>query len=410
MRHRDQPSRSLDQLVGREGQDSRGRSRAKTREHGRPDHLRRTCRTRTCKTRRARASIQTGSDARTAVVRISAPQTSLVNLTPSRPQRNGVGSTGPRPSSAPLRGGSPASPDLLLVWPAPLISWLRRQCLRAPGVHGGRHRTRSVLANPQPAGARVPSVREGREVPPCQRQPSVVTVREVMHEGCECIGENQSLLDAAKRGLKNSTSAPCRSAARTTASRACPTARRDREGPRAEQPTRHHEGRRTRQDRMFFIRADDPMERALALMREHGSAPASSTRTSASTFTISLDHNGCRPAVTRHSTAPRRVLNTRVSVVPSSRHKLMPSRCGREAHRPIHRLDAQSISARRSTCSRPSAAAASLNPAWASPRLPARRGGFVVRQFDDRALAAWTCVSPFGYGPTKWGQREARER
>ena len=25
------------------------------------------------------------------------------------------------------------------------------------------------------------------------------TVREAMHEGCECIGENQSLLDAAKR-------------------------------------------------------------------------------------------------------------------------------------------------------------------------------------------------------------------
>jgi CBS domain-containing protein len=25
------------------------------------------------------------------------------------------------------------------------------------------------------------------------------TVREAMHEGCECIGENQSVLDAAKR-------------------------------------------------------------------------------------------------------------------------------------------------------------------------------------------------------------------
>jgi hypothetical protein len=57
------------------------------------------------------------------------------------------------------------------------------------------------------------------------------TVREAMHEGCECIGENRSVLDAAKRQRAAPVGERQRGAAgRTDAAGSClePVAARDR--------------------------------------------------------------------------------------------------------------------------------------------------------------------------------------
>ncbi len=42
------------------------------------------------------------------------------------------------------------------------------------------------------------------------------TARDVMSGDCECVGENETVLDAAKKMSPSSTSACCRSAAQTT--------------------------------------------------------------------------------------------------------------------------------------------------------------------------------------------------
>jgi CBS domain-containing protein len=98
---------------------------------------------------------------------------------------------------------------------------------------------------------------------------TAATVRDAMHEGCECIGENQSLLDAAKRmeALDIGAMPICGDDDRL---KGMITDRdivvkalahgMDPAGTRAGELA---------QDRMFFVRAGDPMDRALALMQEH---------------------------------------------------------------------------------------------------------------------------------------------
>ena len=46
------------------------------------------------------------------------------------------------------------------------------------------------------------------------------TAREVMTGGAECVGENETMVEAAKK-MASSTSGRCRSAEKTTASRGC---------------------------------------------------------------------------------------------------------------------------------------------------------------------------------------------
>jgi CBS domain-containing protein len=98
---------------------------------------------------------------------------------------------------------------------------------------------------------------------------TVGTVREVMHAGCECIGENQSLLDAAKRMEQLDIGAMpiCGENDRvkgmiTDRDIVVKALAHDMD------PATTRAGELA-QDRMFFVRADDPMERVLALMQEH---------------------------------------------------------------------------------------------------------------------------------------------
>src|SRR5918996_765285 len=74
------------------------------------------------------------------------------------------------------------------------------------------------------------------------------TVREAMHEGCECIGENQSVLDAAKRmeelDIVVKVLAHDKDPASTMAGE-------------------------LGQDRLACVRADAPIDHALSMMREH---------------------------------------------------------------------------------------------------------------------------------------------
>ena len=98
---------------------------------------------------------------------------------------------------------------------------------------------------------------------------TVGTVRDVMHEGCECIGENQSLLDAAKRMEQLDIGAMpiCGENDRvkgmiTDRDIVVKALAHDMD------PATTRAGELA-QDRMFFVRVDDPMERALALIQEH---------------------------------------------------------------------------------------------------------------------------------------------
>jgi CBS domain-containing protein len=95
------------------------------------------------------------------------------------------------------------------------------------------------------------------------------TVREVMHKGCECIGENQSLLDAAKRmeeldiGAMPICGADDRLKGMLT----------DRDIvvkalARGKDPATTRCGEFA-QDSTVWIRADASLEEALSLMREH---------------------------------------------------------------------------------------------------------------------------------------------
>jgi CBS domain-containing protein len=95
------------------------------------------------------------------------------------------------------------------------------------------------------------------------------TVREAMHEGCECIGENQSVLDAAKRMEQLDVGAMpiCGQDDRlkgmiTDRDIVVKVLAHDWD------PSRMMAGELA-QDRLTCARADMPIERALSLMQEH---------------------------------------------------------------------------------------------------------------------------------------------
>jgi CBS domain-containing protein len=95
------------------------------------------------------------------------------------------------------------------------------------------------------------------------------TVREAMHEGCECIGENQSLLDAAKRmeALDIGAMPICGQDDRlkgmiTDRDIVVKALAHDRD------PATTMAGELA-QERLVCVRVDAPMDRALSLMEEH---------------------------------------------------------------------------------------------------------------------------------------------
>ena len=95
------------------------------------------------------------------------------------------------------------------------------------------------------------------------------TVREAMHEGCECIGENQSALEAAKRMEQLDIGAMpiCGQDDRlkgmiTDRDIVVKVLAQDKD------PATTMAGALA-QDRLVFVRADAPMDDALSLMHEH---------------------------------------------------------------------------------------------------------------------------------------------
>jgi CBS domain-containing protein len=95
------------------------------------------------------------------------------------------------------------------------------------------------------------------------------TVREAMHDGCECIGENQSLLDAAKRmeALDIGAMPICGEDDRlkgmiTDRDIVVKALAHDRD------PASTMAGELA-QEGLVCVRADAPMDRALSLMEEH---------------------------------------------------------------------------------------------------------------------------------------------
>jgi CBS domain-containing protein len=95
------------------------------------------------------------------------------------------------------------------------------------------------------------------------------TVREAMHEGCECIGENQSVLDAARRMEQLDIGAMpiCGQDDRlkgmiTDRDIVVKVLAHDRD------PATMMAGELA-QDRLVAVRADAPIEQALSLMQEH---------------------------------------------------------------------------------------------------------------------------------------------
>jgi CBS domain-containing protein len=100
-------------------------------------------------------------------------------------------------------------------------------------------------------------------------QTTAGTVRDAMHEGCECIGENQSVLDAAKRMEQLDIGAMpiCGQDDRlkgmmTDRDIVVKVLAHDKD------PSTTRAGELA-QDRFVAIRADDPIDRALTLMQEH---------------------------------------------------------------------------------------------------------------------------------------------
>ena len=96
-----------------------------------------------------------------------------------------------------------------------------------------------------------------------------VMVREAMHEGCECIGENQSLLDAAKRMEQLDIGAMpiCGQDDRLKGM----ITDRDivvKALAHGKDPATTMAGD-LGQERLVFVRADAPLDRALSLMEEH---------------------------------------------------------------------------------------------------------------------------------------------
>ena len=95
------------------------------------------------------------------------------------------------------------------------------------------------------------------------------SVREVMHEGCECIGENQSVLDAAKRMEQLDIGAMpiCGQDDRlkgmiTDRDIVVKVLAHDKD------PASTMAGE-LGQDRLACVRADAPIDHALSMMREH---------------------------------------------------------------------------------------------------------------------------------------------
>ena len=95
------------------------------------------------------------------------------------------------------------------------------------------------------------------------------TVREAMHEGCECIGEKQSALEAAKRMEQLDVGATpiCGEDNRlkgmiTDRDIVVKVLAQDKD------PATTMAGELT-QDRLVFVSADAPMDDALSLMQEH---------------------------------------------------------------------------------------------------------------------------------------------
>jgi CBS domain-containing protein len=95
------------------------------------------------------------------------------------------------------------------------------------------------------------------------------TVREAMHEGCECIGENQSLLDAAKRmeqldiGAMPICGEDDRLKGMITDRDIVVKALAHDKDPAATKAAE------LAQDRLVFVRSDAPIDQALSLMQEH---------------------------------------------------------------------------------------------------------------------------------------------
>jgi CBS domain-containing protein len=95
------------------------------------------------------------------------------------------------------------------------------------------------------------------------------TVREAMHEGCECIGENQSLLDAAKRmeeldiGAMPICGEDDRLKGMITDRDIVVKALAHEKDPAA---TKAGE---LAQEHLVFVGADAPIDQALSLMQEH---------------------------------------------------------------------------------------------------------------------------------------------
>ena len=100
-------------------------------------------------------------------------------------------------------------------------------------------------------------------------QAFATTVREAMHEGCECIGENQSVLDAAKRMEQLDIGAMpiCGQDDRlkgmiTDRDIVVKVLAHDKD------PASTMAGE-LGQDRLACVRADAPIDHALSMMREH---------------------------------------------------------------------------------------------------------------------------------------------
>jgi CBS domain-containing protein len=95
------------------------------------------------------------------------------------------------------------------------------------------------------------------------------TVRDAMHAGCECIGENQSVLDAAKR-MEQLDIGAMPICGQDDHLKGMVT---DRDIvvkvlAQGKDPASTMAGELA-QDRLLFVRADAPIDRALSLMEEH---------------------------------------------------------------------------------------------------------------------------------------------
>jgi CBS domain-containing protein len=139
--------------------------------------------------------------------------------------------------------------------------------LRARGESNERHaqERRALVAMAGEAYGQDVSEPGGTAMP----ETFATTVREAMHKGCECIGENQSLLDAAKRmeALDIGAMPICGQDDRlkgmiTDRDIVVKALAHDKD------PATMMAGELA-QDRLTWVRADAPIDHALSLMQEH---------------------------------------------------------------------------------------------------------------------------------------------